>query len=227
MRILLTLLVSGFFLSVPAQAHEEGEHNLEDYFESLFTNDEPERVETSDRRNALACAKATKGQKTSINQGNQKKTKFLAKCKAATNNSAWCDQLIRPNPTSKNVFQCTYGASQPHQLIHPNESTWTHAINAVKLIQALDAKGMKTCLIYNWWRPQPYNRNVGGAAGRHPFGTSVDVRFCDEPTAELAFNELCRLRRQGKIRAIGFYGTSALHFGMGDSKANTWGRSCS
>lgn len=219
-----TILTS--LLSAPAYSHEMDAHNLDDSFNSLFMQDDLEFGPHKSDLNALACKKASNTQKTTINLGNQKKEKFLAQCRAATGNSDWCDQLVRPNPASKSIFECTYGGSQPHQLIHPNESTWKHAINAIKLIKELDAKGMKTCLIYNWWRPEPYNKNVGGAAGRHPYGTSVDVRFCDNATAIKAFNELCRLRRQGRIRAIGYYGSSALHFGIGDSTANTWGRSC-
>lgn len=223
--VLLGLVLAIGLFSVPAFSHEDEAHALDDNFSSLF-NDDYELSVYRHEIQALACSKASKTQKSSITQGNQKKTKFLTQCAKATGNSAWCQQLIRPNPSSKNVFQCTYGESQMHQLIHPNETTWKHAFGAVKLIQELEKKGIKTCLIYNWWRPEPYNRNVGGAAGRHPFGTSVDVRFCSNEEAIKGFNELCKYRRQGRIRAIGYYGSSALHFGMGDSKANTWGKAC-
>lgn len=226
MPLLIPTIMLTLLFSIPALTHESDAHALDDNFYSLFQLDDMEFSENRGDLQAMACSKASKTQKTTIELGNQKKTKFLTQCRAQTGNSAWCDQLVRPNPASKNIFECTYGSSQVHQLIHPNESTWKHAINAVKLIQELDTKGMKTCLIYNWWRPEPYNRNVGGAPGRHPYGTSVDVRFCDNETAIKAFNELCRYRRQGRIRAIGYYGSSALHFGVGDSTANTWGKSC-
>ncbi len=175
---------------------------------------------------AFGCQKATSAQISVVNQGNIKKADFLQKCARATGGSAWCSQLIRPNPSSVSTFRCTYGATQVHQLIHPNEATWKNAFGAVSLIQELEQKGFRVCQIYNWWRPQPYNQNVGGAAGRHPFGTSVDVRFCSNSDANRAFDELCKSRRQGKIRAIGHYGTSALHFGIGDATGNTWGRTC-
>ncbi|MGE3682694.1 MAG: hypothetical protein AB7G93_13295 [Bdellovibrionales bacterium] len=176
--------------------------------------------------NALACKKATTAQISVVNQGNTKKDAFLQQCARETGGSAWCNQLIRPNPSSISVFRCTYGSSQVHQLIHPDTATWKNAIQAVRLIQELEQKGLRVCQIYNWWRPEPYNKNVGGAAGRHPYATSVDVRFCSNADANHGFNELCKYRKEGRIRAIGHYGTSALHFGMGDSNGNTWGKSC-
>lgn len=221
------ILVSVLVTVSQAFAHvDQDAHALDDSFNGLFSVEDHELSADKHELQMMACGKASKSQLRSINQGNMKKEKFLTQCRAATDNSSWCDQLVRPNPASKNIFACTYGTSQPHQLIHPNESTWKNAINTIKLIQDLDAKGMKTCLIYNWWRPEPYNKNVGGAAGRHPYGTSVDVRFCDDATAVLAFNELCRQRRAGRIRAIGYYGSASLHFGIGDATANTWGKSC-
>lgn len=175
---------------------------------------------------ALGCKKATAQQIRVVNQGNAKKEDFLQRCARETGGSAWCSQLTRPNPSSISTFRCTYGTSQVHQLIHPSETTWKNAIGAVRLIQELEQKGYRVCLIYNWWRPEPYNQNVGGAAGRHPLATSVDVRFCSNSDANKAFDELCKYRKQGRIRAIGHYGTNALHFGVGDSTGNTWGRSC-
>lgn len=175
---------------------------------------------------ALACKKATSAQISVVNQGNTKKAAFLQQCARETGGSAWCNQIIRPNPSSISTFRCTYGSSQVHQLIHPNTATWKNAIQAVRLIQELEQKGLRVCQIYNWWRPEPYNKNVGGAAGRHPYATSVDVRFCSNADANRGFDELCKFRKAGRIRAIGHYGTSALHFGIGDSTGNTWGRSC-
>lgn len=174
----------------------------------------------------LGCIKPTASQVSPVNSGNLKKQQFLDSCYKQTNNSPWCKQLIRPNPSSKNTFSCTYGAKQVHQLIHPTESTWVYPIRGVQLVQHLIQKGIRVCEIYNWWRPEPYNKNVGGAAGRHPFGTSIDVRFCSDKEAILAFNELCKLRKKGHIRAIGYYGSSSLHLGVGDKTANTWGKTC-
>jgi hypothetical protein len=81
-------------------------------------------------------------------------------------------------------------------------------------------------LIYNWWRPEPYNKNVGGAPGRHPFGTSVDVRMETMSDMETAFVQLCKWRKAGELRAVGYYGSTALHFGIGDHTGNTWGKDC-
>ncbi|MFS4460683.1 hypothetical protein [Bdellovibrio sp. HCB2-146] len=175
---------------------------------------------------ALGCVRASSSQIKQVNLGLSKKEEFLQKCAAETNNSSWCSQVVRPNPSSINTFRCTYGSSQAHNLIHPDESTWKYPINGVKILKDLQAKGIKISHIYNWWRPQPYNKNVGGAAGRHPYGTSIDVRFASNSEANRAFRELCRMRRAGRLRAIGHYGSASLHIGVGDRLANTWGKSC-
>lgn len=217
--IILFTLLSGAQL----KAHDSDldvEHQDIEYAEEGFDNS------LEDVLNPLGCTAANRQEISVVDSGNQKKFQFLKACYEQTDNSSWCDQLVRPNPSSKNTFQCTYGSNQVHQLIHPSETTWKHAIGAVKLIQKLAKKGLKTCQIYNWWRPEPYNANVGGAAGRHPFGTSVDVRLCSNSEAIKAFDELCKERKAGNIRAIGYYGGTALHFGVGDRTANTWGRSC-
>jgi hypothetical protein len=172
------------------------------------------------------CTKASSSQLATVNSGNSKKTQFQNACVKATGSSSWCSQVERPNPSSKSIFSCTYGAQQQHRLIHPTTSTWNHAIKAIQLIQKLQAKGICVSQIYNWWRPEPYNGNVGGAAGRHPFGTSVDVRFCSNAHAIRGFDELCKYRKQGQLRALGYYGSTGVHIGVGDKTANTWGRTC-
>jgi hypothetical protein len=172
------------------------------------------------------CAKATNAQVAQIQIGNSKKQDFLDQCGRATGGSPWCQQLIRPNPDSLNIFRCTYGDKLVHQLIHPDENTWKFAYQAVNLVERLESLGVKICIIYNWWRPEPYNKNVGGAAGRHPLGTSVDVRFCSKNDQLKAHKQLCQWRKQGDLRALGYYSSSALHFGVGDVTANTWGKAC-
>lgn len=174
----------------------------------------------------LGCIKASSSQRTLVNQGNSKKDAFLSACAKATENSPWCAQLIRPNPESLAIFHCTYGDKQIHQLIHPDEETWANAFSAIQLVEDLQKQGIQVCLIYNWWRPEPYNRNVGGAPGRHPLATSTDVRFCTKEDQEKAFLQLCEWRQQGKLRALGYYPSSALHFGISDLRPNTWGKEC-
>ena len=175
----------------------------------------------------MGCLKASSTQMKSVNLGNTKKEEFLALCASKTNNSAWCSQLVRPNPSSSNTFKCTYGSTQVHQLIDPDEATWKYPIEAVRIIQDLQGMGIKVSQIYNWWRPEPYNKNVGGAAGRHPYGTSVDVRFASTTDAGKAWKAMCKMRAQKRIRALGDYGSSSLHIGVGDKTANTWGKTCS
>lgn len=181
---------------------------------------------TPDFMEILACRRASSSQIAVVNQGNAKRSRFYNNCVSVTGSSKWCEQVERPNPSSRSTFNCTYGSGQVHRLIHPSESTWKHATKAIQLIQALGAKGICVSQIYNWWRPEPYNKNVGGAAGRHPFGTSVDVRFCSSGDAKRGFDELCKSRRAGQVRALGYYGGSGVHIGVGDSSGNTWGRSC-
>ena len=172
------------------------------------------------------CKHATLAQIAYVDLGVSKLNQFLQKCYNETNSKKWCDQVARPNPESHLAFDCTYSPTQPHVFIHPSESSWSNAIGAVKLVQELEAKSIKIDSIYNWWRPEPYNSNVGGAAGRHPFGTSVDVRFASKTEQNKAHAELCKFRKQGRLRALGYYSGTGLHLGMGDKIANTWGKAC-
>lgn len=223
MAIVFLLILISFFNIKVAFAQEL---SANDIFLSPEVEDDLELLFPPNGLGSFSCRHATPPQIRFINIGNLKLNKFLAGCFRATGNSHWCNELVRPNPDSHPKFDCTYGSSQAHFLIHPNEETWKYAFAAISLIKELERAGLKVCSIYNWWRPEPYNQNVGGVSGRHPLGTSVDVRFCSDRDAIIAFNKLCEVRRQGRIRAIGYYGTSALHFGMGDRVANTWGRSC-
>jgi hypothetical protein len=174
----------------------------------------------------FSCKPASVAQIAEVNTGNTKLNDFLSTCASKTNGSSWCQQVVRPNPSSIATFRCTYGPNQPHTLIHPNVKTWSHAIDAVLAVEDLESAGIKVCEIYNWWRPEPYNENVGGAPGRHPFGTSVDVRFCSKADMEKAFLQACKWRAQGLIRAVGYYGSTGLHVGVGDAAGNTWGKAC-
>lgn len=173
-----------------------------------------------------SCAKASRQQLRQVNAGNKKEESFTKACSVQTQKSPWCEQLKRPNPASINTFKCTYGNNQPHQLIHPDEKTWLNGYQAINLIEELQSLGVQVCQIYNWWRPEPYNKNVGGSATRHPFGTSIDVRFCSLGDMELAFTQLCEWRSKGRLKALGYYGTTGLHFGISDSNGNTWGKVC-
>ncbi len=112
-----------------------------------------------------SCMKASMNQVVPVDLGFSKLDAFLNYCRTQTNQSAWCDQVARPNPNSHRTFDCTYSPVQPHFLIHPNESTWAFTVQAVQLIQ-LEAKQIKVCSIYNWWRPEPYNKNVGGVGDK-------------------------------------------------------------
>ena len=183
-------------------------------------------MEFTAEQNAVACKKATKKQRQVVRAGSKKTKQILELCSELTDDSPWCEQIIRPNPQSKATFRCTYGTNMPHRLIHPTESTWAHPISAVQIISELEEDGIQVCEIRNWWRPEPYNKNVGGSPTRHPFATSVDVRFCTKADQNKAFNKLCDLRREERVRALGYYGNPTIHLGFGNERANTWGKSC-
>lgn len=172
------------------------------------------------------CVKATKEQKAYVDHGNKLYKQFIQSCIKETGSPTWCEQLSRPNPDSADVFACTYGDKQIHRFIHPDQSTWANAFKSVKIIEALQDKGIGVRRIYNWWRPEPYNKNVDGAGGRHPFGTAVDVEFESTRDKNLAFSALCKMRSQGRIKAIGYYPSHALHIGIADKIPNTWGKNC-
>lgn len=202
-------------VSVEDETHSD---HLEDDYES-----EPGVGDVIDSR----CKRATVTQINEVNLGVAKLDRFLQRCYSETGSKKWCDQVARPNPASHGTFDCTYSSKQPHVFVHPQETTWNYAIEAVKLVLELEEKGVAVSTIYNWWRPEPYNANVGGAAGRHPFGTSVDVRFATKRDQNWAHTELCRWRKAGRLRALGYYSGTGLHLGVGDQRANTWGKSCS
>lgn len=201
-------------LSVKAESHSE---NIEDDSES-----EPEMIDILSN----GCRHATSSQTARVNLGVAKRNQFITRCYQEGGSKKWCDQIARPNPDSHSTFDCTYSARQAHVFVHPEANTWGYAIGAVKLVRELELKGIKVSSIYNWWRPEPYNTNVGGAAERHPYGTSVDVRFPTKTEQNRAHRQLCIWRKAGRLRALGYYSGTGLHLGMGDRTANTWGKSC-
>lgn len=224
----VAIIISGSFLLVQmgCQKDELNRFDVSQAWHSPVAEDDLELDPATDFFKSAGCLRATASQISFVDLGNSKLTQFMNRCYAETNNSVWCKQIARPNPESISTFDCTYGIGQPHTFIHPDAKTWSNAITAVKLVKELEAKGVGVASIYNWWRPEPYNKNVGGAAGRHPFGTSVDVRFESKRDQEIAHRQLCKWRKQGRLRALGYYSGTALHLGIGDTAANTWGKSC-
>lgn len=223
MRLALFLLLGVLCFQQPVFGFEFSEHNPE------FAKEYDIQCAMGAERDVFSqskCVRATSRQKKVVARGIEKKNRLLARCLEQAGESDWCSQIIRPNPASSARFRCTYGSEMPHFLVHPDELTWDFPIEAVRIVSELEEKDIKVCQIYNWWRPEPYNKNVGGSPTRHPFGTSVDVRFCSKSDQDQAFLELCKLKKQGRIRAIGYYSSPSIHFGVGDRRGNTWGRSC-
>ncbi len=205
-----------FLVACSAQAHDHDEEML-DLTEDLI---HPSKT----------CTKATPIQLQEVQSGNAKKTLFLSQCAEYGIASELCQQLTRPNPNSKPTFTCTYGESLPHQLIDPDESTWVFAFQGAKIVMELAKHGVTVDHIYNWWRPEPYNKNVGGKPGRHPLGTSIDVRMKDNSNATKALSLLCQWRNKNSdfkaLNALGYYGNTGIHFGVADTLENTWGNPC-
>lgn len=215
-----------FLLAAPAAAHDP----LPAAFAEARQAVEESRGDDAEFKEGFSptgCAQPSAAQRALVARGNALKGDFLRECAASGADALWCGQSLRPNPASRPVFACTYGENQPHQLIDPDRSTWVNVFKALALASELSRQGVGVCQINNWWRPEPYNANVGGAPGRHPAGTSVDVKFCSPADQEKAFLALCRLRRQGRLRALGYYpGSTVLHLGVGDKSGNTWGKAC-
>ncbi len=222
--VFIPFLLSTFLL-ISCQREDLNKFDIANHDHSQKVEDDLE-LEDGYLEQQGSCMKASMNQVVPVDLGFSKLDAFLNYCRTQTNQSAWCDQVARPNPDSHRTFDCTYSPVQPHFLIHPDESTWAFTVQAVQLIKELEAKQIKICSIYNWWRPEPYNKNVGGAAGRHPFGTAIDVQFCTKSDQLKAHKQLCMERKKGRLRALGYYSGTALHLGVGDKVANTWGKSC-
>lgn len=203
-----------------------GEEADSDHFETVTKPEPKPAPDTPKPPKVIKCKKATAEQLALVNKGNEREADFLKLCHESTGDSPWCEQLTRPNPDSQETFFCTYGEKQPHRLIHPDEKTWSNAIKAAQIVRDLEGLGVKVAQIYNWWRPEPYNKNVGGVKIRHPLGTAVDVRFATLDDMEKAHRLLCDFRKEGRLNALGYYGNLGLHLGITDVKANTWGKSC-
>ena len=177
-----------------------------------------------------SCIQATEADLDLVLAGQEKLEFFLEQCRWATGGSPHCEDVIRPNPRSTPFFECTFPKGTEKIFIHPDESTWENAFVAIRLIGEMEANGIGVKHIYNWWRPVPYNENVGGEPDRHPFGTSVDVLFTSRDDQVLAHEYLCEEQAKGLIKALGFYWVAerpSIHIGVKDSpeKVN-WGRAC-
>lgn len=118
--------------ATPAQTNLQSSTFFADSFRDL--GEDIEFGEANGFIRGLGCIRANKVQIEVVNAGAQSLTKFLSQCSASTNGSPWCNELIRPNPQSHPMFDCTYSVEQAHLMIHPDEMTWKYAFKAVQLI---------------------------------------------------------------------------------------------
>lgn len=162
------------------------------------------------------------------------RSEFLTDCAAEGIHPSLCENLTHPNNNSKMEFRCTFPSFTQHVLLPNNRSLWTNGFQGAKAFQeALEEQGLEpnqgACpQIYNYYRPEPYNANVGGAAGRHPNGTAVDVEFCTKEEAQKALNKFAKMRMEKRINSIGIYSSGIrIHIGFGTEKGNTWNQGSS
>ena len=153
-------------------------------------------------------------------------TTFVRTCLEKGVLERFCLNLTHPNqdPESMRAFRCTY-PGMPHVLIPKDESEWTFAFEAALILQTM-ARETKVCIdeIYNWYRPEPYNRNVDGRPNRHPKATAIDVKFCTKEDAKKAHRALCELYKKKSIWALGSYPSgNKLHIGVRPELHTTWG----
>lgn len=153
---------------------------------------------------------------TEVLKGVALKEEFLSACIERTNRMDFCQQVIRPNPASASIFRCTYPPGVPPVFIPVERGKWIYAFRAIEWMDEMEAQGIALSHIYNWLRPEPYNKNVSGDPNRHPFGTAIDLRLATKGDQQKAFTYLCEKWRAHQIHAIGYYGSASLHLGMGD-----------
>lgn len=150
--------------------------------------------------------------------------KFVRTCLEKGVLQRYCFDMTHPNLDSIEQFRCTY-PGKPHLLIPKDESEWTFAFEAALILQNM-ARETKVCIdeIYNWYRPEPYNKNVGGRPNRHPNATAIDVQFCTKEDAKKAHRALCELYKKKAIWALGSYPSgNKLHIGVRPERHTTWG----
>ena len=152
------------------------------------------------------------------------KPEFIEQCEKATDRPDLCKQIIRPNPDSKSIFACTYPPGVASIFIPPEKGVWHFAFQAIRWISEIENLGISFSHIYNWLRPEPYNKNASGHPDRHPFGTAVDIKLRSKGDQHLAFEFFCEKWRSGQMNAIGFYSSASLHLGIGDTekKEDLW-----
>ena len=190
-------------------------------------------VDSNGHEKIVTLHTASADQKQKVLSGIELQNSFLAACKSFGVQDQWCDQLMRPNPNPEEfkTFSWTYGSAIPlHIFIDPDQTTWKNAFRGAIFVQKLEQSGININQIVNWWRPEPYNRNVCGAPGRHPFATSIDVEFKTLSDTRRARKKLCQWFDSAQINSLGYYGNEKVHIGVGDilgpGMGETWGKVC-
>lgn len=137
--------------------------------------------------------------------------------------------MTHPNNKSEMEFRCTYPDAKTHVLIPPDPTKWELSFRGALELQKIEAAGVCVKEIYNYDRPEPYNNNVQGAPGRHPYGTAIDIEFCTKADARKAVQAFCKQRTPGdvEIKSVGTYSSGIrIHLGNVKPRRGDWGGGC-
>lgn len=104
----------------------------------------------------------------------------------------------------------------------PPQACWPHGLACLTIAEAVRERiGNKPLLVANWYRPEPYNRAVGGAAGGdHLTATAIDIQFIGSSAEVRMYREkvvpyLEGLYRSGDYLSLGLYADhKRIHIGV-------------
>ncbi len=136
--------------------------------------------------------------------------RFIQRCTSRGISEKLCREATYPNPDSRSAFNGVYGSNQ-NFILMPPESTWDTGIRLLGIAESLSAYG-KVCEIRNWYRPEPYNRKVGGAGGsRHINASAIDIEFCSVAEKNKALKAALAMRQKfAQPAGVGVYGEGSL-----------------
>ncbi len=168
--------------------------------------------------NVLASAEVGRSQSERQNaipalHSPQLQNNFIKMCLARGIREQFCKQITSPNTKSIGTFRQVYG-DQPFVLM-PNTDRWETGLQLLTIAESLAEFG-EICEIRNWYRPEPYNRSVGGArSSQHLSAGAIDIEFCTVQDKNRALLAALATRQKFKTPpGIGVYGegSKTLHF---------------
>lgn len=157
----------------------------------------------------VARTRISRGRLESSPHSYSRASEFTNFCVKSGVHRTLCDQMTRPNTSSKGTFRRIYG-DRPFVLM-PGPDAWGKGVELAKVAQSLSRYG-KICEIRNWYRPEPYNRAVGGARGsQHKSGSAIDIEFCSVAEKRKALIAALKMRNKCSMpKGVGVYGEGSL-----------------